>query len=193
MLAALVVLGVPFLLNTLDVGELASGLAFGFGFLVVCAVVAAWPAIDGAEGKTGLKAAVALVTLAAVGGAGYAIYHSVSPGAPIAAVELAKSDDEKPLPGRGPGAYDLMVHGRCGETGGRDISASYALELVAPSGKKDIAGRFESQRGRGRVGRRTVSTVKPPREWMHHETRLGAGPFTVRLVKKEAGLGALEV
>ena len=193
LLAALVVLGVPFLLNTLDVGEQIAGLVFAVGFMVICAVVAAWPPIDAAEGRTGLVVAAAFVALLGAGGGGYAIYQSIRPGDPVASAELAKADDEKPLPGIGDGAFDLMVHADFGEATGRDISANYGLQLAAPSGRQDVNGRFESRRGRGRVGRRTVSTVKPPREWTHHEVRLAAGPYTVRLVRKDAVLGGLEV
>jgi hypothetical protein len=193
-LAAVVALGIPFLLHALDaVGEQVSGTIFGIAFLTICVVVAVWPTVDAVSGRVGLLAAVVAVGLGAGGAAGFALVRAIYPGDPAAAVEAQKTDEERPLPGLTEGArYDLMVHADLGAAAGQQVSAAYGFKLFSGTAVQTLSGRFESRQGRGRVGRRTVAVVKPPREWTHHEVVVGPGPHKMTLQRKDTAIGAME-
>src|SRR5207245_2885897 len=109
--AGLVVLGLPVLLQAVDVlSEQLAGAFFGIAFFAVAVVVTGWPVVEGG-GSRGLLAGVVLVTLLAVASAGIPIFKKIFPGDPAATASLTKTDEEKLLAGLGTGGdMDVVVH-----------------------------------------------------------------------------------
>lgn len=194
-LAALGLLGLPLLLYAVGAaGDRVAGFWFGLTFLLVCLIVGAFPAIS-ASPSNAVSAAVLLIALAAGTAATVPLALDLFPGDPAASAALSRQGEEKPLGeiSRG-GSYDLVVHADLAAVAGREIHADYALKILGGGNDRDLAGRFESRRGRGRAGRRTVEVLRAPREWDHHPIELGPGQHRIRLVKKDPLIpGDLEV
>jgi hypothetical protein len=170
-----------------------AGAWFGATVLVISLAYAAWPVLTAAVGLP-VRVAVVALALAAAAAGGYPLWMSLLPGDPTATAVLSRADEERPLSGLAAGPYDFVVHADLGNVAGRDVTADYVLKLYTDGTSRDLHGRFESRRGRGRAGRRTVTVVRAPREWSHPVVELAAGKHKIQLLKKDAIIaGPLEV
>jgi hypothetical protein len=192
---AAALLAIPILLYALGVlGAQLAGLIFGVALLGLCTVVGCWPAFLAAENKAFMAALVA-VALGMATLAGFPLVSALYPGPPVATASLTETGKDHPLSGiDNGGEFDLVIHADIGGAAGKEVYAKYEIRILSGDHSQNLSGSFESQRGRGRAGRSTVSVVRPPPEWVHHPVSLPPGKQSIRLVKKDASLeGALEV
>ena len=167
-LGGVALLVLPGVLHVVDLAppQLCAELFTG-AFLVVCLGFALWPPFEDASVATGRKVSLTVVALLAAGTTAVPLVRALNPGTPAFTTSLPRSGEAKAV-NVAPGPYSLFVHGDFSGSATREVRAAYVVRIAAGDVGRDVEGIFESGRSRGRVGRTSVTSVKPPREWNRH-------------------------